>query len=107
MVVNDTKKKEVIVTFWRDSNQEGVRVTEQSNEVTKKSNQEKGLPGKIKDIINFCTVPRTAREIMERIGVSNQSKNRKKYISYLVKQKLLKLTIPDNPKDRNQKYVKA
>ena len=44
---------------------------------------------------------------MERIGVSNQSKNRKKYISYLVEQKLLKLTIPDNPKDRNQKYVKA
>ena len=45
-VVNDTKKKEVIVTFWRESNQENK------------------LSGKIKDIVNFCTVPRTAQEIM-------------------------------------------
>lgn len=75
--------------------------------VTKKSNQEKKLPGRIKDIVNFCTVPRTAQEIMERIGITNQSKNRKRYITALVEQGLLKLTIPDNPKDRNQKYVKA
>ena len=117
-VVNDTKKKEVIVTFWRESNQGSVRVTEQSNgvtkksnqeqqKVTKKSNQENKLPGKIKDIVNFCTVPRTAQEIMEHIGITNQSKNRKRYITALVEQGLLKLTIPDNPKDRNQKYVKA
>ena len=70
-VLNDEKRKEVIVTFWRESNQESVRgdgesvrpsvrVTEQSNGVTKKSNQENKLPGKIKDIVNFCTVPRTA-----------------------------------------------
>ena len=117
-VVNDTKKKEVIVTFWRESNQGSVRVTEQSNgvtkksnqeqqKVTKKSNQENKLPGKIKDIVNFCTVPRTAQEIMEHIGITNQSKNRKRYITALVEQGLLKLTIPDNPKDRNQKYVKV
>lgn len=117
-VLNDEKRKEVIVTFRRESNQGSVRVTEQSNgvtkksnqeqqEVTKKSNQENKLPGKIKDIVNFCTVPRTAQEIMEHIGITNQSKNRKRYITALVEQGLLKLTIPDNPKDRNQKYVKA
>ena len=106
-VLNDEKRKEVIVTFWRESNQGSVRVTEQSNGVTKKSNQENKLPGKIKDIVNFCTVPRTAQEIMEHIGITNQSKNRKRYITALVEQGLLKLTIPDNPKDRNQKYVKV
>ena len=117
-VLNDEKRKEVIVTFWRESNQESVIVTEQSNgvtkksnqeqqKVTKKSNQEDKFPGKIKDVVNFCTVPRTAQEIMERIGITNQSKNRKRYISALVEQGLLKLTIPDNPKDRNQKYVKV
>lgn len=37
-VVNDTKKKEVIVTFWRGNNQESVSVTEFGNGVTKKSN---------------------------------------------------------------------
>ena len=63
--------------------------------------------GKVKDILNFCTVPRTAKEIMERLGISNQSKNRKIHIASLVEQGLLKMTIPDNPNDRNQKYVKA
>lgn len=121
-VVNDTKKKEVIVTFWRGSNQERVRVTEFGNGVTKKSNgaQQKAtessngvapskvkLPGKEQDIINFCTVPRTAAEILSRMGLTNQTKNRKKHINPLVEQGRLKLTIPDKPNDPNQKYVKA
>ena len=121
-VVNDTKKKEVIVTFWRGSNQERVRVTEFGNGVTKKSNgaQQKvtessngvapskvKLPGKKQDIINFCTVPRTAAEILSRMGLTNQTKNRKKHINPLVEQGRLKLTIPDKPNDPNQKYVKA
>lgn len=121
-VVNDTKKKEVIVTFWRGSNQESVRVTEFGNGVTKKSNgaQQKvtessngvapskvKLPGKEQDIINFCTVPRTAAEILSRMGLTNQTKNRKKHINPLVEQGRLKLTIPDKPNDPNQKYVKA
>lgn len=121
-VVNDTKKKEVIVTFWRGSNQERVRVTEFGNGVTKKSNgaQQKvtessngvapskvKLPGKEQDIINFCTVPRTAAEILSRMGLTNQTKNRKKHINPLVEQGRLKLTIPDKPNDPNQKYVKA
>lgn len=87
-VVNDTKEKEVIVTFWRGSNQERVRVTEFGNGVTKKSNgaQQKvtessngvapskvKLPGKEQDIINFCTVPRTAAEILSRMGLTNQT----------------------------------
>lgn len=121
-VVNDTKKKEVIVTFWRGSNQERVRVTELGNGATKKSNgaQQKvtessngvapskvKLPGKEQDIINFCTVPRTAAEILSRMGLTNQTKNRKKHINPLVEQGILKLTIPDKPNDPNQKYVKA
>lgn len=76
-VVNDTKKKEVIVTFWRGSNQERVRVTEFGNGVTKKSNgvapSKVKLPRKEQDIINFCTVPRTAAEILSRMGLTNQT----------------------------------
>ena len=121
-VVNDTKKKEVVVTFWRDSNQESVRVTEFGNGATKKSNgvQEevtelsnganpsKDKPsGKVQDIINFCTIPRTAAEILSRMGLTNQTKNRKKHINPLVEKGILKLTIPDKPNDPNQKYVKA
>ena len=121
-VLNDEKRKEVIVTFWRDSNQESVRVTEFGNGATKKSNgvieevtelsngvdPSKDKPsGKVQDIINFCTIPRTAAEILSRMGLTNQTKNRKKHINPLVEKGILKLTIPDKPNDPNQKYVKA
>ena len=60
-----------------------------------------------KDIVNFCSIPRTAQEILGRIGVSNQTKNRKKYIPSLLDLGVLEMTIPENPNDRNQKYRKV
>ena len=65
------------------------------------------LTGSQKDIVNFCSVPRSAQEILERIGISNQTKNRKKYIQPLLDLGVLEMTIPDNPNDRNQKYRKV
>lgn len=65
------------------------------------------LTGSQKDIVNFCSVPRSAQEILERIGISNQTKNRKKYIQPLLDMGVLEMTIPDNPNDRNQKYRKV
>ncbi len=103
-VLNDEKRKEVIVTFWRESNQGSVRVTEHSNGAQPAKTK---LPGKVQDIVNYCTVPRTAAEILSRMGLTNQTKNRKKYINPLVEEGLLKLTIPDKLNDPNQKYVKA
>ena len=65
------------------------------------------LTGSQKDIVNFCSVPRTAQEILERIGVSNQTRTRKKYIQPLLEMGVLEMTIPENPNDRNQKYRKV
>jgi ATP-dependent DNA helicase RecG len=62
------------------------------------------LTKKQKDIINFCSVPRTAKEILDRIGVSVHSKNREHYISSLVAAGYLQMTNPDNPRASNQKY---
>jgi len=56
------------------------------------------------DIRNFCNIPRTAQEIMDRLGLSNQSKNRLKYITSLIETGFLERTIPDKPNDPNQKY---
>ena len=65
------------------------------------------LTNKQKDIVNFCSVPRTGREILERLGVSNQTKNRERYITPLVAAGYLQMTNPDNPTASNQKYKKA
>ena len=63
---------------------------ENGNQVTKsdeESNQVKGekelshpkLTKQQEDIRNFCSIPRTAQEIMDRLGITNQSKNRRRY----------------------------
>ncbi len=65
------------------------------------------LTNKQKNIVNFCSVPRTGREILERLGVSNQTKNRERYITPLVAAGYLQMTNPDNPTASNQKYKKA
>ncbi len=65
------------------------------------------LTKKQKDIVNFCSVPRTTKEILERIGVSIHSKNRERYITSLVAAGYLQMTNPENPTASNQKYKKA
>ena len=90
----------------QESNQESNQGGNQGG--NQESNQE--TPVKIslsksqKDIANFCSVPRTAQEILDRLGVTNQSINRKRHIQPLLDMGVLEMTIPDNPKNRNQKY---
>ena len=65
------------------------------------------LTNKQKDIVNFCSVPRTSREILERAGVVYHTKNIAKYITSLVAAGYLQMTNPDNPTASNQKYKKV
>ena len=60
-----------------------------------------------KDIVNFCSVPRTAQEILNRLGVYNQSRSRKKHIQPLLEMGVLEMTNPDKPSASNQKYRKV
>ena len=118
------------------SNQVGNQVEQKSNEVEEKSNQVQDsdirlrhsdtdlatdhdtfvedhdtkrvpLTNKQKDIVNFCSVPRTSREILERAGVVYHTKNIAKYITSLVAAGYLQMTNPDNPTASNQKYKKV
>ena len=83
---------------------------EDSNQHQSKSNQAtdslvtRPLTKKEQDIRNFCSVPRTAQEIIDRLGITNQSKNRQKYITSLIEIGVLERTVPDNLTNPNQKY---
>ena len=98
----------------RESNEEGNQETHQEThqemhqETHQETHQEKvrkpQLTKEQQDIVNFCSVPRSAKEILERKGLYNQSRARKKYIQPLLDMGVLEMTIPENPKDRNQKY---
>ena len=130
--MNNDKAQEFVITVWRG---EGNQVEEKSNQVEGKSNQVQGksnqveeksnqvqdsdtqlrhsdtkkvsLSNKQRDIVNFCSVPRTTAEIMERLGLSNQTKNRERYITSLVAAGYLQMTNPENPTASNQKYKKV
>ena len=62
------------------------------------------LSKKQQDIRNYCSVPRTGKEILQRAGVADHFDSRKRYIYDLVEARVLERTIPDNPNDPNQKY---
>lgn len=64
------------------------------------------LTPKQKDVVNYCSVPRSSREILERAGVSYHSKNIQTYVTSLVEAGYLEMTNPDNPNASNQKYRK-
>ena len=65
------------------------------------------LSNKQRAIVNFCSVPRTTKEILDRIGVSMHFKNRERYITSLVAAGYLQMTNPENPTASNQKYKKV
>lgn len=115
MFKNEERIHEFVIIIKREpgaNNQEGIQETnrETNRETNQETNQEKQIKVSLtksqKDIVNFCSVPRTAQEILDRIGVSNQTRTRKKYIQPLLDMGVLEMTIPEKPNDRNQKYRK-
>ena len=55
-------------------------------------------------ILDFCKEARTIQEIMEQFGFGSRTSFRRKYLNTLVKDGRLKMTLPDKPKSKNQKY---
>ncbi len=106
MIANERKSNQI----YTGSNQVAAANEYKSNQPQAESNQPRvnlvtrKLTKKEEDIKNFCSVPRTAQEIMDRLKISNQSKNRQKYITSLIELGVLERTIPEKPNDPNQKY---
>ena len=63
------------------------------------------LTEKDKTVIRFCKKPRSAEEIMNKLGLKNVSPNRRRYITRLVSMGLLAKTIPGKATSQNQKYI--
>ena len=55
-------------------------------------------------ILEFCKEARSISEIMEQFGFDSKTSFRRKYLNTLVKDGRLKMTLPDKPKSKNQKY---
>lgn len=119
---NDEKTHDFLITIQRKQNQtqhQGEqtehRVEQTEHQVGQNEHQVKHqaehqvtkLTAVQKDIVNYCSVPRTAQEILDKIGVYNQSRARKRYIQPLVELGVIEMTNPDKPNTKNQKYRKV
>jgi ATP-dependent DNA helicase RecG len=58
-------------------------------------------------ILDFCKTLRMRSEISSHFGISSISYLVKNYLTPLADKGLLKLTLPNTPKSKNQKYYKA
>jgi ATP-dependent DNA helicase RecG len=56
-------------------------------------------------VIEFCSKPKTAKEIMEFLKLKHKHTFRENILWPLLKSNLLRMTIPDKPNSRLQKYV--
>ena len=55
-------------------------------------------------ILEFCSEPKSLREIADLLGASNKKKVKAKYIDNILGTKIV-MTVPDKPNSRLQKYV--
>lgn len=117
---NNESTQEFIITLFRtESNDSGLESNGTSNDSSNDSEQKSHeasstiyrrspLTKKQKDIVNFCSVPRTKAEIMERLGLSNQKNNHERHILPLVEAGYLRMTDPEHHLTaRNQKFQKV
>lgn len=55
-------------------------------------------------IIDFCKAPKSVQEIMDEFDFDSRTSFRRKYLTPMLENGVLKMTIPEKPSSKNQKY---
>ena len=97
--------EDIIVFSNQVSNQVSVEVSvEVSDQVIQILKDQLG--GHVDDVLSIVAMrPFSSTDILEKIGLTKHTKNKTKYIDPLLEIGWIEYTIPENPKDRNQKYM--
>ncbi len=62
---------------------------------------------KLTALIEFCSIPRSRKEMQDFCEIKTTEYFRKNIIKPMIQNKLIQQTIPDKPNSRNQKYVRV
>jgi len=81
------------------TNQDTNQATNQATNQDTSLNDEK-----IKSLLEFCKVPRTREEMQKFMKFNNRGYFRTKILNPLVNGGLIKMTLPEKPTSKNQKY---
>jgi ATP-dependent DNA helicase RecG len=57
-----------------------------------------------KSIVDFCKEPRSVQEIMDKFTFDSRTSFRRKYLTPMLEKGVLKMTIPEKPSSKKQKY---
>lgn len=58
-----------------------------------------------KQLLEFCHIPRTRSEIISYLNIGSGQYALRRYLDPLLKQGLIRMTIPEKPRSHSQKYV--
>ena len=66
------------------------------------------LPETVKKLLESMEydVPYTSKMLMEKLGLKSREGFRRNYLHPAIELKLIRMTIPDKPNSRNQRYIK-
>jgi len=108
----DRKDREDIDKALKDNDLENIRSSKTDREdrddlIEMHQVSYKSLSGVQKNVIQFCSVPRSAREILEHVGYAYNSTNIANQIKSLLQLGFLEMTEPEKPNSKNQKYRKV
>lgn len=89
-----------------------LKASEGNNDNFEQSNNDVSLNNDIIKGVNGSfdkdkKIRQSNKEILNRIGLTRQTKNIKTYITDLVEKGFLKMIDPEHPRSKNQKYIKA
>lgn len=59
------------------------------------------------ELTEFCSMPRSKREMMNYLGFTDSKNFRERYLVPLLEAGKIEMTIPDKPNSKNQKYKKV
>lgn len=88
-------------------NQKWVAAHQQAGQVAGQVTNSTVQDDKVAVILDFCSIPRSRKEIQAYLGLAGRNNFNDKYLKPLLASGKLKMTIPDKPNSRLQKYVKA
>lgn len=80
-------------------------IDEVLNSVNHESRNISEQVNKLLEVMDFY-IPLTANEIMRRLGIKSKETLRGSYLNPAIENGLVKMTIPDKPNSKNQKYYK-
>jgi Predicted transcriptional regulator containing an HTH domain and an uncharacterized domain shared with the mammalian protein Schlafen len=74
---------------------------------SEQDSEQDGEQDLIKSIIKFCSIPKSSNEVIEHFHFPNRSYFKRHFLDKMLREGILKMTIPNKPSSKKQKYFSS